>query len=148
MAMRSAILRHIRVPVRSQALSGFKSREWNLSGGSLLRFMSSHDEHLTKEEVMERVLSVVKSFPKVDPSTVRCVWLHPLRLRNSICFSEMWNVWRPLIFLMGNCCQISSLVIDNAIGRLVFVVDLLLTMLGLSWFFQSAVAWNPSFNFI
>lgn len=32
--------------------------------------MSSHDDHLTKSEVTERVLSVVKSFPKVDPSTV------------------------------------------------------------------------------
>ncbi|OWM83682.1 acyl carrier protein 1, mitochondrial [Punica granatum] len=70
MAMRAAILRHIKVPVRSQALAGLRSREWNLSGGALVRFMSSHDEHLTKEEVMERVLSVVKSFPKVDPSTV------------------------------------------------------------------------------
>ncbi len=33
--------------------------------------MSSHgDDHLTKEEVAERVLSVVKSFPKIDPSQV------------------------------------------------------------------------------
>ncbi|KAK4805054.1 hypothetical protein SAY86_004871 [Trapa natans] len=69
MAMRAAILRHIRIPVRSYALE-FKPRELNLSGGSLMRFMSSHDEHLTKEEVVERVLSVVKSFPKVDPSAV------------------------------------------------------------------------------
>ncbi|KAK4744830.1 hypothetical protein SAY87_011142 [Trapa incisa] len=69
MAMMAAILRHIRIPVRCQALE-FKPCELSLPGGSLLRFMSSHDEHLTKEEVVERVLSVVKSFPKVDPSVV------------------------------------------------------------------------------
>ncbi|XP_042504157.1 acyl carrier protein 1, mitochondrial-like [Macadamia integrifolia] len=33
--------------------------------------MSSHgDDHLDREEVMERVLDVVKCFPKVDPSKV------------------------------------------------------------------------------
>lgn len=33
--------------------------------------MSSHgDDHLDKEEVIERVLSVVKTFPKVDPAKV------------------------------------------------------------------------------
>ncbi|KAL7233817.1 hypothetical protein ACSBR1_017430 [Camellia fascicularis] len=32
--------------------------------------MSSHDDHITKEEVIDRVLDVVKSFPKVDPSKV------------------------------------------------------------------------------
>lgn len=33
--------------------------------------MSSHgDDHLDKEEVVARVLDVVKSFPKVDPAKV------------------------------------------------------------------------------
>lgn len=62
-ALRSAILRHVRLPV-SQA---FTAR------GSVLsfsRWMSSHDDHLSKQEVVERVLDVVKSFPKVDPSKV------------------------------------------------------------------------------
>ncbi|GLT58284.1 hypothetical protein SLA2020_311880 [Shorea laevis] len=31
-----------------------------------LQFFSSHDDHLTNEEAIERVLTIVKSFPKVD----------------------------------------------------------------------------------
>ncbi|KAK3430174.1 hypothetical protein EUGRSUZ_E01706 [Eucalyptus grandis] len=75
MAMRAAILRHIRLPARAQTLAAAAAaaapRSWDRSplGGS--RAMSSHgDDHLAKEEVAERVLSVVKSFPKVDPATV------------------------------------------------------------------------------
>ncbi|PIN05420.1 Acyl carrier protein/NADH-ubiquinone oxidoreductase, NDUFAB1/SDAP subunit [Handroanthus impetiginosus] len=63
-ALRSAILRHIRVPI-SQSLT--------LNGPRLtaIRSMSSHgDDHLDKQEVIDRVLDVVKSFPKVDPSKV------------------------------------------------------------------------------
>ncbi|XP_057800250.1 acyl carrier protein 1, mitochondrial [Salvia miltiorrhiza] len=59
-ALRSAILRHIRVPVP-------------LNGSRLapLRLMSSHgDDHLDKQAVIDRVLDVVKCFPKVDPSKV------------------------------------------------------------------------------
>lgn len=63
MALRAAILRHVRVPVQSAP----KLLPWRGS----LRFMSSHgDDHITKDEVIERVLSVVKDFPKVDPSKV------------------------------------------------------------------------------
>ena len=70
MALRAALLRHVRVPVRALTLTG-RTSEQSLSGfGSLFRSMSSHDDHITKEEVIERVLSVVKSFPKVDPSKV------------------------------------------------------------------------------
>jgi NADH dehydrogenase (ubiquinone) 1 alpha/beta subcomplex 1 len=32
--------------------------------------MSSHDAHLTHDEVVGRVLDVLKSHPKVDPSKV------------------------------------------------------------------------------
>jgi hypothetical protein len=32
--------------------------------------MSSHDAHLTREEVVDRVLDVLKSHPKVDPAKV------------------------------------------------------------------------------
>jgi hypothetical protein len=39
--------------------------------------MSSHDAHLTREEVVDRVLDVLKSHPKVDPSKVTEQPLHP-----------------------------------------------------------------------
>ncbi|KAL6557321.1 Acyl carrier protein 1, mitochondrial [Orobanche minor] len=63
-AFRSTVLRHIRVPI-SQSLS--------LNGSRLTAFrsMSSHgDDHLDKQEVVDRVLNVVKSFPKIDPAKV------------------------------------------------------------------------------
>ncbi|KAM7275924.1 hypothetical protein ACFE04_017790 [Oxalis oulophora] len=68
MAMRSAILRHVRVPVQTLTQNGAKSNQnpWSLFGS--VRLMSSHEDHITKEEVIDRVLSVVKCFPKVDPS--------------------------------------------------------------------------------
>ncbi|XP_052170687.1 acyl carrier protein 1, mitochondrial isoform X2 [Diospyros lotus] len=66
-AMRAAILAHIRVPV-AQALT---LKGWRLGLCSTVRSMSSHgDDHLTKNQVVDRVLDVVKSFPKVDPSKV------------------------------------------------------------------------------
>ncbi|KAJ4957522.1 hypothetical protein NE237_024633 [Protea cynaroides] len=68
MALRAAILRHIRVPVQTAALDRSRSQAWSLCNS--VRSMSSHDDHLEKEEVTERVLDVVKSFPKVDPSKV------------------------------------------------------------------------------
>ncbi|KAF5180430.1 hypothetical protein FRX31_029983 [Thalictrum thalictroides] len=44
--------------------NGLKLQAWN-------RFMSSHgDDHLDKQQVIDRVLFVVKSFPKVDPNLV------------------------------------------------------------------------------
>ncbi|KAG6402754.1 hypothetical protein SASPL_134965 [Salvia splendens] len=63
-SLRSAILRHIRVPVtQSLALNGSRL--------ATVRSMSSHgDDHLDKQAVIDRVLDVVKSFPKVDPSKV------------------------------------------------------------------------------
>ncbi|KAF8099727.1 hypothetical protein N665_0238s0054 [Sinapis alba] len=51
MALRTAFLRHLRVPVQ-------------------IRAFSSHDDHLSKQDVVDRVLDVVKSFPKVDPAKV------------------------------------------------------------------------------
>ncbi|XP_020571166.1 acyl carrier protein 1, mitochondrial [Phalaenopsis equestris] len=69
-ALRLSILRYIRLPV--QSLDRFRlespSRNPFLSCN---RFLSSHgEEHLDREEVVERVLAVVKSFPKLDPSKV------------------------------------------------------------------------------
>ncbi|PSS11941.1 Acyl carrier protein like [Actinidia chinensis var. chinensis] len=66
-ALRAALLGHIRVPIaQNLTLNGSK-----LSLFSAVRSMSSHgDDHLTREEVIDRVLDVVKSFPKVDPSKV------------------------------------------------------------------------------
>jgi len=59
MAVRAAVLRHIRVPLQAAP----KLQPW--------RAMSSHgDDHITKEEVIQRVLAVVKDYPKVDPSKV------------------------------------------------------------------------------
>ncbi|KAK9274014.1 hypothetical protein L1049_018828 [Liquidambar formosana] len=62
-ALRAAMLRHIRVPVQTLTLTGCNSQSRILCGS--LRSMSSHgDDHLDKEEVIDRVLSVVKDFPK------------------------------------------------------------------------------------
>ena len=36
-----------------------------------MRAFSSHDDHLSKQDVVDRVLDVVKSFPKVDPAKVQ-----------------------------------------------------------------------------
>ncbi|KAH7677318.1 NADH dehydrogenase (ubiquinone) 1 alpha/beta subcomplex 1 protein [Dioscorea alata] len=64
-SLRPAILRHIRLPVRPQGQPVLPS--WLSS----IRAMSGHgDDHLTREEVVDRVLDVVKSFPKVNPSKV------------------------------------------------------------------------------
>ncbi|KAH6772868.1 mitochondrial acyl carrier protein 1 [Perilla frutescens var. hirtella] len=60
LALRSSILRHIRVPI-----------SLNVPRLTAVRSMSSsHDDHLDKKEVVDRVLEVIKSFPKVDPSKV------------------------------------------------------------------------------
>ncbi|KAL0007455.1 hypothetical protein SO802_008957 [Lithocarpus litseifolius] len=54
----------------SSIVRGVIVEPWG-SYGTSLRFLSSHgDDHLTKDEVIERVLSVIKSFPKVDPAQV------------------------------------------------------------------------------
>ncbi|XP_058739975.1 acyl carrier protein 1, mitochondrial-like [Vicia villosa] len=55
MALRAAILRHVRVPLEATP----KLQPWN----TFFRSMSSHDDHITKKEV-------VKDFLKVDPSKV------------------------------------------------------------------------------
>ncbi|CAL9078734.1 hypothetical protein MUK42_26428 [Musa troglodytarum] len=65
-ALRGAILGHVRVPIRTLD----RSRSLTCLQTSI-RSMSSHgDDHLTREEVVDRVLDVVKSFPKVDPAKV------------------------------------------------------------------------------
>ncbi|KAI4370848.1 hypothetical protein MLD38_019151 [Melastoma candidum] len=74
MAMKAAVLRHIRLsaaPTRTLGLASPASCRWGGVLGSVFRSLSSHgDDHLSKDEVVDRVLSVVKSFPKVDPSSV------------------------------------------------------------------------------
>ncbi|KAJ3703757.1 hypothetical protein LUZ61_007462 [Rhynchospora tenuis] len=69
-ALRPAILRHLRIPAQAQSLSVDQSAPFLSSVMNRIRSMSSHDEHLTHEEVVDRVLDVVKSYPKVDPSKV------------------------------------------------------------------------------
>ncbi|KAL1360623.1 hypothetical protein HN51_006015 [Arachis hypogaea] len=67
MALRAAILRHVRVPLQTAPKLHHKQPQpWLAS----FRFMSSHDDHITKEEVTERVLAVLRDYPKVDPSKV------------------------------------------------------------------------------
>ncbi|PIA32556.1 hypothetical protein AQUCO_04400031v1 [Aquilegia coerulea] len=69
MALRAAILGHIRIPSKTLFENGSKMQSWNLFNS--IRSMSSHgDDHLDKQQVIDRVLSVVKSFPKVDPAQV------------------------------------------------------------------------------
>ncbi|KAM3209000.1 hypothetical protein ACQJBY_063592 [Aegilops geniculata] len=71
-ALRPAILRHIRLspasaaPLAAAAAAGrpLALAPW------LARPMSSHDAHLTRDEVVGRVLDVLKCHPKVDPSKV------------------------------------------------------------------------------
>ncbi|CAM0905700.1 unnamed protein product [Alopecurus aequalis] len=69
-ALRPAILRHIRLlpttvaPLAAAACQPHAMARW------LARPMSSHDAHLTRGEVVDRVLDVLKSHPKVDPSKV------------------------------------------------------------------------------
>ncbi|KAM7471994.1 hypothetical protein LguiA_010177 [Lonicera macranthoides] len=66
--LRAAILRHIRVPI-SQTLT-LNGTKWSCCTTSL-RSMSSHgDDHLTKDQVIARVLDVIKTYPKVNPSEV------------------------------------------------------------------------------
>ncbi|XP_066398852.1 acyl carrier protein 1, mitochondrial-like [Miscanthus floridulus] len=73
-ALRPAILRRIRLsPTPSLALAAAgtgASHPHALARWLAPRPMSSHDAHLTREEVVDRVLDVLKSHPKVDPSKV------------------------------------------------------------------------------
>lgn len=64
-AMRSAILGHVRVPVVA-----IGSKHLCIHGITSVRSMSSHDDHLQKTQVIDRILDIVKAFPKVDPSKV------------------------------------------------------------------------------
>ncbi|PKA51574.1 Acyl carrier protein 1, mitochondrial [Apostasia shenzhenica] len=67
-ALRLAILCQIRVPVRAVDRIRPISASFALFQN---RFLSSHgEENLEREEVAERVLAVVKSYPKLDPSKV------------------------------------------------------------------------------
>ncbi|XP_076889934.1 acyl carrier protein 1, mitochondrial-like [Bidens hawaiensis] len=62
-ALRSAILGHVRVPVKG---SNLLTPLW-LTHRTTVRSMSSHDDHLEKTQVIDRILDIVKTFPKVDP---------------------------------------------------------------------------------
>ncbi|GJN09894.1 hypothetical protein PR202_ga27943 [Eleusine coracana subsp. coracana] len=75
-ALRPAILRRIRLspsPSFSQpfaAAAAAAASHPHALARWLSRPMSSHDAHLTREEVVDRVLDVLKSHPKVDLSKV------------------------------------------------------------------------------
>ncbi|XP_057838728.1 acyl carrier protein 1, mitochondrial [Cryptomeria japonica] len=68
MALRIAVLKHMRVAVNPAGSVAFRTLGWG-PWSNAMRWMSS-ETFLDKDEVTERVLSVVKSFPKVDPSKV------------------------------------------------------------------------------
>ncbi|KAJ0258551.1 Acyl carrier protein 1 [Hirschfeldia incana] len=68
MALRNALLRHLRVPVQNLTVTGSNQSQIGFLGS--IRAFSSHDDHLSKQDVVDRVLDVVKSFPKVDPAKV------------------------------------------------------------------------------
>lgn len=69
-ALKNAILAHIRVPVSQFSISVAGSNKLQTFPNLINRAFSSHDDHLTKDQVTDRVLSVIKDFPKVDPSKV------------------------------------------------------------------------------
>lgn len=70
-ALRRAILGHMRVAVAHPISVVSGSNKADKFRSLLFRPFSSHgDDHLTKDQVTERVLSVIKDFPKVDPSKV------------------------------------------------------------------------------
>lgn len=72
-ALRPAILRRIRLspsPSLALAAAGTGASHPHALGRWLARPMSSHDAHLTRDEVIDRILDVIKSHPKIDPSKV------------------------------------------------------------------------------
>uniref|UniRef100_A0A0D9WWV2 Acyl carrier protein n=1 Tax=Leersia perrieri TaxID=77586 RepID=A0A0D9WWV2_9ORYZ len=69
-ALRPAILRRIRLSPSPLAAAASAASHPHALARWLSRPMSSHDAHLTRDEVVDRLLEVLKSHPKVDPSKV------------------------------------------------------------------------------
>lgn len=71
-ALRPAILRHIRLSATTVTplAAAVAAAQPHALARWLGRPMSSHADHLTHDEVVGRVLDVLKSHPKVDPSKV------------------------------------------------------------------------------
>uniref|UniRef100_A0A0E0AHC9 Acyl carrier protein n=1 Tax=Oryza glumipatula TaxID=40148 RepID=A0A0E0AHC9_9ORYZ len=72
-ALRPAILRRIRLspsPAAAAAAGAAAASQPHALARWLARPMSSHDAHLTRDEVVDRLLDVLKCHPKVDPSKV------------------------------------------------------------------------------
>ncbi|KAL9234333.1 hypothetical protein vseg_009216 [Gypsophila vaccaria] len=68
--LKRAILSHVRIPANPAALSvaGITASP---HFAAIFRSFGSHGSgHITKDEVTERILAVVKDFPKIDPSKV------------------------------------------------------------------------------
>ena len=69
-AMRGALLRHLRVRVDSQAAP---VAAFSFAGLIRRRFSDeAMGSFLDKSDVADRIITVVKNFPKVDPSKVLC----------------------------------------------------------------------------
>ncbi|KAK9749118.1 hypothetical protein RND81_02G103400 [Saponaria officinalis] len=70
-AFKKAILSHVRIPVTPNSLSVAGTKISPDFAYVIFRLFSSHgDAHLTKDQVTERIVSVIKDFPKIDPSKV------------------------------------------------------------------------------
>ncbi|XP_006657562.1 acyl carrier protein 1, mitochondrial [Oryza brachyantha] len=69
-ALRPAILRRIRLSPSPAAAAGVGASQPHALARWLARPMSSHDAHLTRDEVVDRLVDVLKSHPKVDPAKV------------------------------------------------------------------------------
>ncbi|KAJ7294117.1 hypothetical protein O6H91_19G004600 [Diphasiastrum complanatum] len=64
--LRGAVLRHVRISCPQHMAAGAR----RLFSSSSEEAAHAHGTYLNKNEVVDRVLNVVKTFPKVDPSKV------------------------------------------------------------------------------
>lgn len=104
-ALKKAILGHIQIPI-SQT-TAFTVAGSNKFSNLINRAFSSHDDHLTKDQVTDRVLSVIKDFPKVDPSKVLFFRLFNLiLLRILFDFADFWILCLNLMFFLVCECGV------------------------------------------
>ncbi|KAG8081153.1 hypothetical protein GUJ93_ZPchr0007g6185 [Zizania palustris] len=73
-ALRPAILRHIRLCPSPPAAAAAYSHPHAMARW-LVRPMSSHDAHLTRDEVVDRLVDVLKSHPRSTPRRRRLLLL-------------------------------------------------------------------------
>ncbi|XP_074263128.1 acyl carrier protein 1, mitochondrial [Silene latifolia] len=69
-ALKKAVLNHVKIQVSPNALAVTGSKSFDFQTLIVRHFSGHGDAHLTKDEVTERILAVVKDYPKIDPSKV------------------------------------------------------------------------------